>query len=276
MCSQLNRLFYFERGNDTSIPKLSDRFVSILKPLKGKDKNLHENLESFFVMNYKNYELLFCVKDRDDPAVGVVKNLMKTHPDVDARLITQHDGKEVGINPKINNMNPGFLESKYDLIFVSDDKMIIQPDTLQEMVNRITFDTKIGCVFQVACINSQKQGCSALFDKMFFSVHSCTAFICNIIKVPFVINGMSALYEKKVFEKAGGMEYFANSLQEDIDMHWFCHQNGWKVALSRFRGLQNQEETGLIFQYARFRRWFTLMETRATTFMIVTSFLWYV
>lgn len=86
--------------------------MSIIKPLKGTDENLHKNLESFFVMNYKNYELLFCVENHDDPAIDVVKNLMKIHPDIDARLIIH--GIKVGINLKINNMNPAYLESKYE------------------------------------------------------------------------------------------------------------------------------------------------------------------
>lgn len=148
--------------------------MSIIKPLKERDRNLRENLESFFVMNYKNYELLFCVEDLDDPDVNVVRNLMKIHPEVHARLII-HGGKRVGVNLKINNMNPGYLESNYDLIFLSDDKMIIQPDALQEMVNKITSDAKIGCVFQMASITAQKQGFSALYDKFFFTVHSCSA-----------------------------------------------------------------------------------------------------
>lgn len=125
----------------------------------------------------------------------------------------------------------------------------------------------------MASITSKKQGFSALYDKIFFCVHSCTAFFCYITKIPFIVNGMSALYEKKVFEKAGGMEYFANFLLEDVQLHWFCHRNGWKVALSRFRGLQNQEETGLIVQYARFRRWFALMETKTIAYAVIMSLL---
>ncbi|VDL84274.1 unnamed protein product [Nippostrongylus brasiliensis] len=60
--------------------------VSILKPLLGVDKHLKTNLQSFFTMKFPKFELLFCVKERHDPAVGVVKQLMDRYPAVEARI----------------------------------------------------------------------------------------------------------------------------------------------------------------------------------------------
>jgi cellulose synthase/poly-beta-1,6-N-acetylglucosamine synthase-like glycosyltransferase len=61
--------------------------VSILRPLKGLDINLRENLLSAFTQNYPSYEIIFSVAKEDDPAVHVVKELMNGHPEVDTRLI---------------------------------------------------------------------------------------------------------------------------------------------------------------------------------------------
>merc|ERR1711893_545363 len=76
--------------------------VSILKPLTGVDPHLYENLETFFNMDYPQYELLFCVEDEMDPALMVVRSLMEKYPKIDAKLFIV--AKRVGINPKINNM----------------------------------------------------------------------------------------------------------------------------------------------------------------------------
>ncbi len=92
--------------------------VSVIKPLMGIDDNLIDNLETFFVMDYPLYELLFCVQDNGDPVINVVKELMEKYPNVDARLFS--GGKFVGINPKINNMSQGFDVAKYELILISD------------------------------------------------------------------------------------------------------------------------------------------------------------
>lgn len=95
--------------------------VSILKPLMGIDQNLAANLETYFTMDYPRqcYEILFCVENKEDPVVGLCQSLIeKYRGEVDARLFI--GGEHVGVNPKINNMEPGYRESKYELIMISD------------------------------------------------------------------------------------------------------------------------------------------------------------
>ena len=49
--------------------------VSILKPLAGLDPDLESNLRTFFEQDYTDFEILFAVRRRDDPAVEVVEKL---------------------------------------------------------------------------------------------------------------------------------------------------------------------------------------------------------
>lgn len=62
--------------------------ISIIKPLMGVDENLLENLQTFFVMDYPIYEILFCVQDSTDAAINFVKHLMEKYPSVDAKLFS--------------------------------------------------------------------------------------------------------------------------------------------------------------------------------------------
>lgn len=70
------------------------------------------------MFNPKQYELLFCIEDKDDPSVHVVNQLMAKYPKVDAHLFL--GGSNVGVNPKINNMQPGYEASRYELVMISD------------------------------------------------------------------------------------------------------------------------------------------------------------
>jgi ceramide glucosyltransferase len=47
-----------------------------------------------------------------------VKRLIEKYPQIDAKLFIS--GAKVGVNPKINNMQPGYQAAKYELILISD------------------------------------------------------------------------------------------------------------------------------------------------------------
>src|SRR5512135_2952073 len=54
--------------------------VSILKPLKGLDDGLFDNLESFCNLDYPEYELIFALQNQNDPAYKVVKKIKDKYP----------------------------------------------------------------------------------------------------------------------------------------------------------------------------------------------------
>ena len=82
-----------ESGSKSSAApqKLSDDVpgVSILRPLRGLDVNLHEGLASSFVQRYpKNkFEIICSVADEDDQAIEVFSRVKAQYPDVDARIV---------------------------------------------------------------------------------------------------------------------------------------------------------------------------------------------
>src|SRR6202034_4767275 len=61
--------------------------ISVLKPLAGFDLDLESNLRTFFEQDYPSFEILFAVRDNDDPAVAVVEKLRAEYPRVDATLM---------------------------------------------------------------------------------------------------------------------------------------------------------------------------------------------
>src|SRR5580658_953597 len=54
--------------------------VSILKPLSGLDLGLESNLRTFFEQDYPAFEILFAVRESDDPAGAVVRKLQQEYP----------------------------------------------------------------------------------------------------------------------------------------------------------------------------------------------------
>src|SRR5579872_5824413 len=60
--------------------------VTILKPLCGVEPLTEQALESFFVLDYPDYQLVFGVQNADDPVLGVLNILRARHPMRDVAL----------------------------------------------------------------------------------------------------------------------------------------------------------------------------------------------
>jgi len=105
--------------------------VSVLKPLCGVDDELESNLESLFIQNHSQFELVFGVQGECDPAIELVDTLRKRYPSVPCTLVV-HDGGR-GINPKVCNLRAMLQAARYDLVVISDSNVRAPTGYLRDM-----------------------------------------------------------------------------------------------------------------------------------------------
>lgn len=106
--------------------------VTVLKPLKGDEPLLEAALISFCVQSYPDYQLVFGVQDRADPAIAIVDRLRRLFPERDIALVvdeTQHGG-----NRKIANLINMWPEAKHDVIVLADSDVHVRPHFLERLV----------------------------------------------------------------------------------------------------------------------------------------------
>ncbi|XP_066993687.2 ceramide glucosyltransferase [Anabrus simplex] len=224
--------------------------VSILKPLMGVDPNLFGNLETFFTMNYPLYELLFCVEDESDPAIMLVRRLMEKYPKVSAKLFT--GGVTVGVNPKINNMQPGFLAAKYELILISDSGIRMKEDTLLDMVSHLKDD--VGLVHQMP-FTCDRDGFAATLEKIYFGTAQARIYLAAAFLGVNCHTGMSTLMRKTLIDEVGGIQTFSCYLAEDFFLAKSLRERGWKMCISSQPAWQNSGLCEIHSFQARLTRW---------------------
>ncbi|RZF41192.1 hypothetical protein LSTR_LSTR011573 [Laodelphax striatellus] len=225
--------------------------VTILKPLMGVDPNLSNNLETFFTMNYPLYEILFCIEDKNDPAILPVKRLMEKYPQVDTQLFI--GGADVGVNPKINNMQPGYLAAKYPFILVSDSGIRMKEDTLLDMVHHMA--DEVGLVHQMPFVCDRENNFASNFEKIFFGTVQARIYLVADFLGINCHTGMSALMKKELLDEVGGIQAFGCYLAEDFFFAKSFTDRGWKIKISGQPAWQNSGFSEITTFQARLQRW---------------------
>ncbi|XP_040578704.1 ceramide glucosyltransferase [Lepeophtheirus salmonis] len=239
--------------------------VSILKPLCCEDDpHLFQNLETFFKLDYPKYEILFCIQDMDDTKLRMyVESLINKFPRIDCSVF--YGGEEVGVNPKINNMQPGYRASKHELIMVSDSGIKMKEDTLKDMVSFMT--DRVGLVHQMP-FSCDKSGFSSTLEKVFFGTsHARIYLVANM----FGINcstGMSTLMRKDVLDDVGGIKNFGCYLAEDYFFARTFQEKGYSTVISSQPAWQNSGNSSVLTFQKRLARWAKLRSAMVPTTIV--------
>lgn len=227
--------------------------VSIIKPLLGIDTNLYYNLETFFKLDYPRYELLFCVQDDTDAAIMIVRQLLLKYPNIDSKLFI--GGTEVGVNPKINNMQPAYLAAKYELILVSDSGISMKSDTLIDMVSHMRDDVALVHQMPFVC---DRRGFPAIIEKVYFGTAHARAYLTADLLGINCPTGMSALMRKFLLDEVGGIQSFGQYLAEDFFFAKSFTDRGWKISISSQPAWQNANTCDINTLNTRVSRWVKL------------------
>ncbi len=99
--------------------------ISILKPIRGLDRETYENYASFCTQDYPEFELLFGVSDASDPAIPEIEQLIRDFPARSIRLLIGSD--PLGVNDKVNKLCRMTREARHEIILVSDSDVRVEP-----------------------------------------------------------------------------------------------------------------------------------------------------
>ena len=209
--------FRFQRRpqSPSSFPSAQWPPVTLLKPVRGIEKNQRANFRSACLQDYPEFQVILSVQNPNDPAVPLLREIENEFGPHRVSVVIEN--RVAGPNGKINNLSGAVPHARYDILVISDSDTFLKPDYLKTIVAPLA-DPAVGYV----CTLYKAIRADRWFEKMgLLSLNS--DFIPSIIfayltGVSGFCLGSSMATRRELLEAIGGFESFAGYLAEDYEM----------------------------------------------------------
>jgi ceramide glucosyltransferase len=202
--------------------------VSILKPLRGLDRGAYENFASFCRQEYPRYEILFAVSGEEDPAVPVVRRLVRDFPGIPIRLLVDTERK--GSNDKVGKLCLLAQEAGNPLLVITDSDVRVAPDYLRK-VAAIFRDPQVGAVTALyRAIDAPSFG--AVMDTMGSLSFSGSALVARALEGLKFTMGSTIAITREGLAEIGGFAPLLDMHSDDYELGRRIAQKGYRVELA--------------------------------------------
>lgn len=203
-------------------------FISLLRPVCGLDPFDAATLGSSFQLDYPNYEILFCAAHETDPAVPLVRRLIKTNPHVPARLLIGET--IISANPKLNNLHQGVEAAKSDWLVMTDSNLLLPPDYFDQLLSVWTEG--------VGLVSGPPAG---ICPQSFWASVECAFLNTNQARWQMTIDsfghgfaqGKTLFWRRDILNASGGLRALGREMAEDVASTKSVRAQGYRVRLPR-------------------------------------------
>lgn len=232
--------------------------VSVLRPLRGVDDELLENLESLCCQDHPQYEIILGAADGSDPALQVAREVARRHPELPIRVVVGEWA--TGLNPKVRVLRSLASYAHYENILISDSNVRVSTQYLSATTAELE-DPNVGLVSNPIIGVGSKTFGSWVENLQFNSYVLQGIVLANFIgKHPCVV-GKSMLLRCRALKQVGGFEGVADVLAEDYLLGRAVARAGYRVVTSTspIQSVSNTSSLHAVWQ--RHLRWAQIRRT---------------
>ncbi|MCL2928213.1 MAG: glycosyltransferase [Trichodesmium sp. MAG_R01] len=202
--------------------------VTVLKPIRGIEKNLKSNLHTITIQDWPEYQVIYSIQDPQDSALPILHELQA---EVDNQKISVViDNKQAGANGKVNNLLGAIAQARHQIIIISDSDTNLKPDYIKNIISPLS-NPNVGAV----CTLFKVKSAYRWFEKMELLTINAD-FIPSVIfaAVTGASNaclGPSIAISRSTLQELGGLESLADYLVEDYELGRRVWTSGKKMVL---------------------------------------------
>lgn len=226
--------------------------ISLLKPLCGAEPELEECLETFFLQEYPDFELLFAMRTTSDPALAVVERLKAKYPEVPANIILT--GEPPYANAKVFSLDLMAQAATKAILVITDSDTSVDSQYLSAMAHAFESEN-VGAVTNLY----RGVGSGDLWSEM-EAIGMSTEFMAGVV-VAERLEGMkftlgpSMAITQEALSAIGGFAAMKDYLADDFVLGNWTDAAGWGVALSPYVVNHHASTQGFVKTFKHRLRW---------------------
>jgi ceramide glucosyltransferase len=221
-------VWQLRRGGDMAAAPAA---ISVLKPLCGVEPGLYEYLRSFCLQNYPQYQLIFGVRDRADPARLVAERLVAEFPALPITIVV--DPQLHGSNCKISNLINMLPHARHDVLVISDSDALVGAEYLSSVTAPLA-DPNTGlvtCLYRGMPTPLLWSRLGAMYINEWYAPSVLLAWLFGH---QGYVSGQTVCVRRGTLLQIGGLAALANHLADDNRMGELVRKLGLRVALSPY------------------------------------------
>jgi ceramide glucosyltransferase len=227
--------------------------VTILKPLRGAEGDLHAQLASFCDQDYPGpVQILFGVHEAADPAIAVVERLIAERPGRELQLLVTTEPS--GPNPKVATLSGLQGHVRNDIVVLSDSDISVERNYLARTIAALA-QPGVGLV---TCLyrGEPSAGLWARLASMAVDYHFLPSVRIGLaLGLARPCFGSTIAMRRDTLERIGGFDAFLHHLADDNAMGEAVRALGLQVAIPHWVVTHACPERSLAELWSHELRW---------------------
>lgn len=201
--------------------------VSILKPVHGRDPGFYDAIRSHATQDYPEFEILFGVRDPDDPAIDDIERLIAEFPERAIRLVYV---KRRCMNGKVGALAEMAGQARFPVLLVNDSDIVVEADYLRNVVAPLE-DPNVGlatCLYR-----ARGESRATRWEAMGIATEFAPGvLVARLIGMAGFALGSTMVFRAEQLRAIGGFNAIADYLADDYQLGHKISELGYRVALA--------------------------------------------
>jgi len=244
--------------------------VTVLKPLCGAEPGLYENLRTFCLQVYPEFQIVFGISEDTDPALGVVARLVSEFPTLTIEVVI--NPQQHGYNRKISSLINMLEHAHHDVLVMADSDAFVGPDYLTSVIAPL-LDRKVGLVTCLYHDEPTRPVWSRLGAMYINEWYMPSVLLAWLFGHQNYVSGQTLCLRRDTLQAIGGLRAIVDHLADDYELGQLVRRLGLRIVLSSYMlKAEHHEPTlqSLVGHELRWMRTLCVLKPRSFRFIFFT------